>query len=47
VAIASDTDVHYNPYDVDITADPDPANAQLREEAPISYNALRSPTSPA
>jgi hypothetical protein len=36
VASASDTDVHCDPYDVDITADPRLTNAQLREQAPIS-----------
>jgi hypothetical protein len=46
VAIAGDTDVHYGPDDVDITADPQPANAQLRDAAPISYNALRCPALP-
>jgi hypothetical protein len=46
VAIAGDADVHYDPDDVDITADPQPANAQLRDAAPISYNALRCPALP-
>ena len=33
-----DTGVYYDPYDVDITADPYPTYARLREEAPIYYN---------
>ena len=30
-----DTPVYYDPYDVDINADPDPTYTRLREEAPI------------
>jgi cytochrome P450 len=37
--IANQTDVYYDPYDVDITANPYPIYARLREEAPIYYNA--------
>lgn len=33
-----DTDVYYDPYDVDITANPYPTYARLRAEAPIYYN---------
>ncbi|WP_102143581.1 cytochrome P450 [Mycobacterium hubeiense] len=32
------TAVYYDPYDVDIVADPYPTYARLREEAPIYYN---------
>ena len=35
---ASDTDVYYDPYDVDINADPYPTYARLCEEAPLYYN---------
>ncbi len=31
-------DVYYDPYDVDIYADPYPVYARLREEAPLYYN---------
>jgi len=37
VASSSD-DVYYDPYDVDIYADPYPAFRRLREEAPLYYN---------
>ena len=30
--------VHYDPYDVDIDADPYPIYARLRDEAPLYYN---------
>ena len=30
--------MYYDPYDVDIAADPYPIYARLREEAPIYYN---------
>src|SRR3954470_18987625 len=33
-----ETDVYFDPYDVDINADPYPAYARLREEAPIYHN---------
>ncbi len=33
-----ETDVYYDPYDVDIVADPYPVYARLRDEAPIYYN---------
>jgi cytochrome P450 len=38
MTIAHDTDVYYDPYDVNIAANPYPAFARLREEAPIYYN---------
>jgi cytochrome P450 len=38
MAIAHDTEVYYDPYDVNITADPYPTFACLRDEAPIYYN---------
>jgi hypothetical protein len=31
-------DVHYDPYDVVVNADPYPTFARLREEAPLYYN---------
>lgn len=36
--MTSATDVYYDPYDVNITADPYPTYARLRDEAPIYYN---------
>ena len=38
MTIAPDTDVYYDPYDVDIVHDPYPVYARLRDEAPIYYN---------
>jgi cytochrome P450 len=38
MTIAHDTDVYYDPYDVNIAANPYPTFARLREEAPIYYN---------
>lgn len=38
MAITSDTDVYYDPYDVNITANPYPTFARLRDEAPLYYN---------
>ena len=32
------TEVYYDPYDVDIAADPHPTYARLREEAPVYHN---------
>jgi hypothetical protein len=32
------SDVYYDPYDVEINADPYPVYARLRDEAPIYYN---------
>jgi cytochrome P450 len=34
----SDTGVYFDPYDVDINADPYPAYERLRDDAPIYYN---------
>ncbi|GFG63947.1 cytochrome P450 monooxygenase [Mycobacterium kubicae] len=34
----ADTEVYYDPYDVNITADPYPTFARLRDEAPLYYN---------
>lgn len=34
----NDTEVYYDPYDVDIAADPHPTYKRLREEAPIYHN---------
>jgi cytochrome P450 len=38
MTIAHDTEVYYDPYDVNITANPYPTFARLREEAPLYYN---------
>ena len=38
MAIVNDRDVYYDPYDVDINADPYPTYARLRDEAPIYHN---------
>jgi cytochrome P450 len=38
VAVTSASDVYYDPYDVDIDADPYPTFRRLREEAPLYYN---------
>lgn len=38
MTITSDTDVYYDPYDVNITANPYPVFARLRDEAPLYYN---------
>ncbi|MHA7652703.1 cytochrome P450 [Mycobacterium sp. ML4] len=38
MTITSDTDVYYDPYDVNITANPYPTYARLRSEAPLYYN---------
>ncbi len=35
---AGSADVYYDPYDVDINADPYPVYRRLREEAPLYYN---------
>ena len=32
------TDLYYDPYDIDIDADPYPVFGRLREEAPLYYN---------
>ncbi|HKA94508.1 MAG TPA: cytochrome P450, partial [Acidimicrobiia bacterium] len=36
--VVSSSDVYYDPYDVDINADPYPVFRRLREEAPLYYN---------
>jgi cytochrome P450 len=38
VTITTDSDVYYDPYDVDINRDPYPVFRRLREEAPLYYN---------
>jgi cytochrome P450 len=38
MTIAESKDVYYDPYDVDIDADPYPVFRRLREEAPLYYN---------
>ena len=38
MTIASDSGVYYDPFDVDINADPYPTFRRLRDEAPIYYN---------
>src|SRR6516165_4799370 len=38
MTVANDTDLYFDPYDVDINVDPYPTYARLREEAPIYYN---------
>ena len=36
--VVSDTSVYFDPYDVDINADPYPTYERLREESPLYYN---------
>src|SRR3954467_6483381 len=38
MSITNDTAVYFDPYDVDINADPYPVYERLREEAPAYYN---------
>jgi cytochrome P450 len=38
VSIDQNTDVYYDPYDVEINTDPYPVFRRLREEAPLYYN---------
>ncbi|MDA8045357.1 MAG: cytochrome P450 [Actinomycetota bacterium] len=38
MSVTSDAGVYFDPYDVDINADPYPAYARLREEAPLYHN---------
>ena len=38
MSVTTGSDVYYDPYDVDIYADPYPAFRRLREEAPLYYN---------
>jgi cytochrome P450 len=39
VTASTDSDVHFDPYDVELIADPYPMFARLRDEAPLYYNA--------
>jgi cytochrome P450 len=39
VTTSTDSDVHFDPYDVDLIADPYPMFARLRDQAPLYYNA--------
>src|SRR5687768_14278466 len=38
MAVTSQSDVYYDPYDIGINADPYPVFRRLREEAPLYYN---------
>jgi cytochrome P450 len=38
VSVTTGSDVYFDPYDVDINADPYPVYARLREDAPAYYN---------
>ncbi len=38
MTLETTSDVYFDPYDVEINADPYPTFARLREEAPIYYN---------
>jgi cytochrome P450 len=38
VTISTDNEVHYDPYDVVVNADPYPTFRRLRDEAPLYYN---------
>jgi cytochrome P450 len=38
MTLTHETDVYFDPYDVDINADPYPTYARLRDEAPIYHN---------
>jgi cytochrome P450 len=38
VTVHNTTDVHYDPYDVEINADPHPVFRRLRDEALLYYN---------
>jgi cytochrome P450 len=39
MSLTRDAEVYFDPYDVEINADPYPIYARLREEAPLYYNA--------
>jgi cytochrome P450 len=39
MAVRADSDVYYDPYDVELNADPHPVFARLRETEPLYYNA--------
>jgi len=41
VTLSATSDVYYDPYNVELNADPNPMFRRLREEAPLYY----SPTS--
>ncbi len=38
MTVSADSDLHYDPYDVELNLDPYPMFARLREEAPLYYN---------
>ena len=38
MTVGADSDLHYDPYDVELNIDPYPMFARLREEAPLYYN---------
>ena len=38
VTVSADSDLHYDPYDVELNVDPYAMFARLREEAPLYYN---------
>ena len=38
MGVTTTSDAYYDPYDVDIDADPYPVFARLRDEAPLYYN---------
>jgi cytochrome P450 len=38
VTVSAPNDVHYDPYDVELNADPYPMFKRIREEAPLYYN---------
>ena len=38
VTLSATSDVYFDPYNVDINADPYPVFRRLREEAPLYYN---------
>jgi cytochrome P450 len=38
VTVSADSDVYFDPYDVELNADPYPVFKRLREEAPLYYN---------
>ncbi len=38
MTVIEERDLYYDPYDVDINADPYPVFRRLREEAPLYYN---------
>ena len=38
MTVSAERDLHYDPYDVDLSADSYPMFRRLREEAPLYYN---------